>query len=222
MNLEISPRSVSSPSTIGRTAVLLLACLSYFVIGVIHPPDLQIGDKPDLYLAIHVLQLFSIWGVALGLWRLTQGIDNRAARVARAAILPYAIFYSAFDAVAGIAIGVVVLEANAMSASDREVMVQFLANLTENVFGFLLFFGAALTWLIAAIAASLALRGQAHFGAIALMILGALIFAVGHPQPTGPIGIGLFAAGVASLYLVSRASMPAPKTDGQALDAIAS
>jgi hypothetical protein len=33
------------------------------------------------------------------------------------------------------------------------------------------------------------------------MGLGALVFAVGHPKPTGPIGMGLFLAGIIWLEL---------------------
>jgi hypothetical protein len=33
------------------------------------------------------------------------------------------------------------------------------------------------------------------------MVLGALVFAVGHPKPTGPIGMSLFLAGLIWLEL---------------------
>ena len=41
-----------------------------------------------------------------------------------------------------------------------------------------------------------------------LMALGALIFAVGHPKPFGPIGMGLFLAGVVWLERSREAESP--------------
>jgi hypothetical protein len=38
------------------------------------------------------------------------------------------------------------------------------------------------------------------------MALGALVFAVGHPKPTGPIGMALFLAGVAWIELRPEAA----------------
>jgi len=192
-----------------KSSVLYLAAFSYFVIGVVHPIELEIGDDADLYIAIHVVQLFSIWGIALGLWFLIEGIENRAATIARAAILPYAVFYSAFDAIAGIATGLVVLEANSMSPDDQEAMRRFMDGLSENVFGYALYFSSGLTWLVVAGAASLALKGQVHWGAIALMVVGAAIFAVGHPFPPGPVGISLFVAGLTWFHIARSHAQPA-------------
>jgi hypothetical protein len=192
-----------------KGSVLYLAALSYFVIGIVHPIELNIGDDPDLYIVIHVVQLFSIWGIALGLWFLTEGIENRAATIARAAILPYAVFYSAFDAIAGIATGLVVLESNGMSLADQETMKRFMDGLMDTAFGYALYFGSGLTWLVAAGAAGLALKGQVHGGAIALMVVGAAIFAVGHPFPPGPVGISLFAAGLTWFHIARTHARPA-------------
>ena len=192
-----------------KSSVLYLAAFSYFVIGVVHPIELEIGDDADLYIAIHVVQLFSIWGIALGLWFLIEGIENRAATIARAAILPYAVFYSAFDAIAGIATGLVVLEANSMSPDDQEAMRRFMDGLSENIFGYALYFSSGLTWLVVAGAASLALKAQVHWGAIALMLVGTAIFAVGHPFPPGPIGISLFVAGLTWFHIARSHAQPA-------------
>lgn len=192
-----------------KSSILYLAALSYFVIGVVHPIELNIGDDPDLYIVIHVVQLFSIWGVAAGLWFLTEGIDNRAATIARAAILPYAVFYSAFDAIAGIATGLVVLESNSMSLTDQETMRRFMDGLLDSAFGYALYFSSGLTWLVAAVAASLALKGQVHWGAIALMVVGAAIFAVGHPFPPGPVGISLFVGGLTWFHIARTNAQPA-------------
>jgi hypothetical protein len=58
-----------------------------------------------------------------------------------------------------------------------------------------------LIWLAAALAVVIALRKGAPRPALVLMGLGAAVFAVAHPQPTGPIGMGLFLVDVAWLEL---------------------
>ncbi|MGH3029399.1 MAG: hypothetical protein ACRDNE_01275 [Gaiellaceae bacterium] len=67
--------------------------------------------------------------------------------------------------------------------------------------GYVFYFATGLFWLAAALAVVIALRKSAPRPALVLMGLGAAVFAVGHPQPTGPVGMALFLAGVAWLEL---------------------
>ena len=59
-----------------------------------------------LWIAIHVVQLLLILLLAAVYW-LTEGLTSTAARC-RVALLPYLVFYSAFDAVVGLSNGLVV------------------------------------------------------------------------------------------------------------------
>ena len=52
---------------------------------------------------------------------------------------------------------------------------------------------------------------QAVFWITAAMVLGAIVFAFGHPGPPGPIGMGLFLLGIAWLELRPREER-APET----------
>jgi hypothetical protein len=178
--------------------------ISYIIIGAVHPMELKVGDEASLYIVIHIVQLFSIWGMALTFWWLVEGIDNTGAKVARFAVLPYAIAYATLDAIAGIALGLTVQAANNAPAADQEAVTRLFDELYVDgvsIEGLALFLAASLLWLLAAGAAALAHRGRAPSGAIALMLIGAAIFTVGHPFPTGPIGMSLFLAGLAWLYL---------------------
>ena len=65
-----------------------------------------VGDETGLFIWLHIAQLFLIGGRAYLLWLLVEGFDSRAARVARALILPFVILYTALDAVLGIAWGI--------------------------------------------------------------------------------------------------------------------
>lgn len=120
-------------------------------------------------------------------------------------ILPYVITYTALDAIAGIAMGTVVEKANALQAADQAAAGRLIDAVREpTVAGYVFYFATALIWFAAALAIVIALRKSGPRPALVLMGLGAAVFAVGHPQPTGPIGMGLFLAGLAWLELRPR------------------
>ena len=54
---------------------------------------------------IHVVQLLLILLLAVAIHWLTDGLTSTAARISRVALLPYLVFYSAFDAGVGRATG---------------------------------------------------------------------------------------------------------------------
>jgi cytochrome bd-type quinol oxidase subunit 2 len=191
-------------NSLTRNLVIFGAPLSYVAIGAVHPLELSVGDDPDLYIGIHFVQLFSIWGMALLLRYLIEGVDNRAARVARVAILPYAIVYSALDGMAGVAVGVLVRLANGMTIVEQQAFQRLLDQAETDPFVLILNLATAVCWLVAAVAAVLSLRSRAPAGALALLLIGAAIFAVGHPFPPGPIGMMLFIGGLAWLQLSQR------------------
>jgi hypothetical protein len=76
------------------------------------------GDTPDIYtglkghaglwIAIHVVQLLLILLLAVAVCWLTDGLTSTAATISRVALLPYLVFYCAFDAVVGLSNGLVV------------------------------------------------------------------------------------------------------------------
>jgi hypothetical protein len=98
--------------------------------------------------------------------------------------------------------GEVVATANALPAADQAAAGRLIDDLREvEVTGYLFYAAVGLAWLGAAFSAIVAVRKRAPSPALVLMGLGALVFAVGHPKPTGPIGMGLFLAGIIWLEL---------------------
>jgi hypothetical protein len=195
-----------------RRGFLFLGVIGYFVIGAIHPDDVKVGDETSLYLWIHFLQPVLILSLAWGIWLLVKDLPGRAAQVARIAIVPYAIAYSAFDAIAGIAIGTVVREANSMSAAEGAVVQRIFDDadgVTVAISAGVLVAGG-LAWFVMAFAAALAVKPIGGLGPTLLMTIGAAIFAVGHPFPPGPIGIALFGLGIAWLELRRASAATAP------------
>ena len=61
-----------------------------------------------------------------------------------------------------------------------------------------------------ALAAAIAVKPIGGLGPTLLMAIGAAIFAIGHPFPTGPIGITLFGLGIAWLE-IRREAAKAPE-----------
>jgi hypothetical protein len=186
-----------------RRTILFGTPLLYLVLGVIHPmEDPRLGDPTQVFIALHFAQLFLIAGLAWSLWLLVDGLESRAATVTRVLIVPYVILYTALDSIAGIGMGSFVQIANDLPAAEQALADEIMTELDEpDVAGYATYVAAGLSWFAAAFAATRALRGHAPTGALVLMALGALIFAVGHPKPPGPVGMALFLAGVIWLEL---------------------
>jgi uncharacterized membrane protein YccF (DUF307 family) len=191
-----------------RRGFLFLAVAGYVVLGAVHPANIEVGDETTLYLGLHLVQPVLILLLAWGIWLLVKGLPGRAAQVARVAIVPYAIAYSMLDAIAGVALGQVVREANGMSAGDAAAVQRLLdgGNGGTDYIGIVIFVASGLTWFAMAFAAALAVKQIGGLGPTLLMAIGAAIFAVGHPFPPGPIGIALFGLGVAWLELKREAA----------------
>ena len=67
-----------------------------------------------------VAQLVLMPFLAAGVWMLLDGLQSVAAWVARSALVLWLVFFSAFDAVAGIATGVLTRHANTSPATNRK------------------------------------------------------------------------------------------------------
>lgn len=195
--------------TLLRRSFFAVAVLGYIVIGAIHPADIKVGDDTALYIGIHVVQPLFILLLAWGTWLLVKDLPGRAAQVARIAIVPYAIAYSMFDAIAGVALGQVVRHANGLSAEDAAV-IQRAMDAGPDYLGFAFFIASDLSWFAMALAAALAVRQIGGRGPTVLMAIGAAIFGIAHPFPTGPVGIALFGLGLFWLE-VRREAVKAPE-----------
>jgi uncharacterized membrane protein YccF (DUF307 family) len=193
-----------------RRACFLVAVVGYFIIGVIHPAEIAVGDDTTLYIGIHLVQPFFILLLAWGTWLLVKDLPGRAAQVARIAIVPYAIAYSMFDAIAGVALGGIVRLANDASAADAAAVQRLMDSGTDYV-GMVLFAASDLSWFVMALAAAIAVKPIGGRGPTLLMAIGAAIFAIAHPFPPGPIGIALFGLGIAWLEL-RREAAKSPET----------
>jgi len=188
-----------------RRGFFAIAIVGYFIIGVIHPAEIEVGDETTLYIGIHLVQPVFILLLAWGIWLLVKDLPGRAAQVARVAIVPYAIAYSMFDAIAGVALGGTVRLANDAPAADAAAVQRLMDTGTDYV-GIVIFAASGLSWFVMALAAAIAVKQIGGLGPTLLMAIGAAIFAVGHPFPPGPIGIAIFGLGVAWLEVRREAA----------------
>ena len=183
-----------------RRVILIGVPVLYVLLGLLHPTaNPELGDETDLFVGLHIAQLFLIMGLAYWLWFLVDGVEGRAATIARALIIPFVVAYTALDAILGIAWGIAAETANDLPAVDQSGagrLVDELISGDPDPRGLILYWGAGLLWLAVALTAVAALRNTAPLGALVLMSLGAAVFALGHAPPMGPVGMGLILAGI--------------------------
>jgi hypothetical protein len=202
-----------SRSTLQRIA-LFGGPLGYIALGLVHPvPDPTVGEDAGFFVFLHLVQPALIALLAYALWTLVEGLPGLAAKIARAAVIPFVLAYTMFDSVIGIAKGVIVQESATLTAADQAVVKGVLEG--DHWAGYVLYLSASLSWLVAAVAVAVAVHRVAPLRVSLLLGIGGLIFALAHPFPTGPVGMTLFLAGVV-LFQRGRQTRPA----GQAVPAL--
>lgn len=190
----------------GRRLLFYGVPLAVAALGLVHPGGItnpaadgdtflhMLGHQADLFVMVHLLQLVVFGLLALVVWHLTDGLRQRAATVSRVAVLVFVVFYTAFDSVAGIAVGVLVQRAQRLPAGDRAGASNLIEAYQDSwVVGELNVLAIVGTgaWLVALVAAAVALRRSgATWVVFVCLVLAGLVFSVGHPAPFGPMGMG--------------------------------
>lgn len=196
-------------------AFLIGVPLAWAVLLLFHPS----GDGTQIYqdiegnvtamLVVHIGTMFFIPLMAAAVYLLLRGVEGTAARVARFALVPFVVFYGVWEALQGIATGLLTSEVDDLSGSQvttGETLIQdFAENPLVRDFGVFSTIGS-LSLIVALIAAGVALRraGAPQPVAVLLGISGVLITA--HPPPFGPTGLVLF---VIAVVLYARSHAPA-------------
>ncbi|HEX9855435.1 MAG TPA: hypothetical protein VGC47_08985 [Acidimicrobiia bacterium] len=197
--------NASSDGGYGRRVLVLLAVVLAAVWGVavLFHPSSYTGTSNARWLGIHYLQLFIAPFVAIGVLHVLDGISGAWALVARISIVAWAAWFSAFDAVAGIATGILSGEGE-MTAADA----LFDSGAVGGTMSLLGVLGQGM-WLIVALAAGLALRRSgAKTITYVAMFVSALIF-----FHLGPAAAGYLALAVALwTALPATQGAPVPRT----------
>jgi hypothetical protein len=170
-----------------------------------------VSDNLTAWLAIHYSGALFFPLMALVIWTLIRGLPGRAATIARCALPVYAVFYTVWEAIFGIATGLLADTGGDLSGAERRGAQEAVQDIVASpIFGESGVFSAvgSLAWWTAIAAAILALK---HAGvrrsALVLLGLGGLLSF--HIAPIGPIAlVCLSAAGL--MIERHRAAAPSP------------
>jgi hypothetical protein len=200
-----------------QAAFIIGVPLAWAVLLLFHPNGevdqiyLSLRDQVTAALVVHIGMMLFIPLMAGGIYLLLRGVEGTAARVSRIALVPFVVFFSAWETLQGTANGILVNELNRLSEQERAAGSRLIQDFAESplvrdlgVFASI----ASLSILIAMIAAGIALRR--HAGAplavpILLGLFGVLIG--GHPPPFGPIALVCFVAAVVIFWRSQPATM---------------
>jgi hypothetical protein len=154
-----------------------------------------------------MIQLSLIGLMALAVYLLTDGLEGRPVNVSRWAIGVFAVFFSAYDATAGIATGLVLRNAQGLLAEAQATIYEAVKDLPGLSLAFSLSIVGTGAWVVAVIAAAIALRrAGASRGPFALLILAGVCLMGEHSFPWGTLAFGCFFAATAWLELDPRTS----------------
>lgn len=191
--------------------------LAWGILLLFHPG----GDGKHIYadinanitawMTVHLGMLVFIPLMAAAVYLLLRDIEGTAAKVSRIALVPFVIFYGAWETLQGIGNGALVDQVNDLAASERAVGVALVQDFAESPLvkdmGVLAVPGT-LGLVVALIAAGVALHREAGAPLAVPVLLGISGFLIAaHPPPFGPTGLALFIVAVL-LFVRSRPAAP--------------
>jgi hypothetical protein len=180
------------PATL-RRALLLVPPLAFAAFEGIHPrPDVNaeaVMDVATWFAGFHAIQLVLIGLVALSVLLLADEFGAAGAWSTRLGIGIFLIFFSAYDAVAGVATGLAMRNARDLPAAQQEGVWQTVKDWPGlDVPVFSLNVVGTLGWVVALIAVALAARraGAARAEWIFIALAGVFLLG-GHPLRLGTL-----------------------------------
>jgi hypothetical protein len=179
--------------------------LLWAILVLFHPnpseasPFEGINDVVDRWLIIHVGQLLLAPLVFLAVWRLLDGLHSTAATISRAALVVWAVFFSAYDTVQGVATGLLARYGDSVAGEEQAAVagaLEYLVNDSQlgGNFSVLAALGQG-SWLVVAMAAAVALHKAGAGRAVVAATCLSVLFAI-HTAPAAGGMLALFLAGL--------------------------
>ena len=169
-----------------------------------------LAPQIERWLAVHYLQLVLVPLLAMVLFAVLRGAIGPWAATARVATYAFAVYYTVFDSLAGLAVGSLVQHAATLGPADQAVVVPNIQWLFRHpiIGGIgLIAIAATTAWLVACLAGAIALR---HLGlptsAQACLALSGVLLTPTHAAPFGPLAFTLFAL---ATWIATRNCAPA-------------
>jgi hypothetical protein len=192
-------------------AFVTAAPLAWAVLLVFHP----VGDTTAFYPTItesitrwqtvHLGMMLFIPMMGGALYLLLRGVGGGAARVGRIAVVPFVLFYGAFELLVGVGTGMLVTEVDALPESQRALGAELVEDFAGSPIPLAFTVIGGLSLVTAMLATGIALSNTAtglrRFAPLVLLGLSAPLIGI-HEPPAGPIGLVLFvgAALLAATY----------------------
>ena len=204
-----------SGHTVLRRLVLLGTPLALAVLEIFHPERpggaSEAVEQGVWFMWFHIIQVPLIGLIALAAYLLTDGLEGRAVSVSRWATGVFAVFFSAYDAAAGIGTGYALRNAQGLSAEAQAAVYGVVKDLPLISLPFVLSVVGSLAWTVALVAAAIALRrAGASRGPFILLALAGVFLMGGHPYPYGTLAFGSFFLAAAWLELAERVTTKEP------------
>jgi hypothetical protein len=203
---------------LSRAEVVLIVAVpgAWAVLLVFHPTGEGeefypiVRDQVSAWLVVHVGTLVLVPSLAGVVYLLLRGSDGVAALVSRIALAVFAVFYTAWEVLIGLGTGILVDQVNALPAGERATGARLVEDFTDSSLIRTFELIGAFAWLIAVVAAGVALFRRAAAGnsvAVVLLLLVSAVPIVWHVPPFGPVGLALF---ITAVLLVLRRRSPGP------------
>ena len=179
-----------------RRALLLAPPLALAALEVIHPrPELNVRSVMDVatwFMAFHLIQLALVGLVGLWVLLLADSFGRAAAWTTRVGVGAFLVFFSAYDALAGIATGYALRTARDLSPEGQEAVWEVVKDWPGlDPVAFPLTIVAIFGWLLALVPlAVVARRSGAPRLQWALIALAGIFLMGGHPAPFGTLAFG--------------------------------
>jgi hypothetical protein len=192
-----------------RRLFLVATPLALAVVLWWHPAggeDVYEGVRDDVgaWLFVHTALLLFTPLLGLAAFLLLSGLKSLAATVSRIAVVFFLVFYTAYETTIGVGTGVLVDYANGLPAAEQAVVADAIQDYNRNWISadpsVALVLGS-LGWVVAMVAAAVALRRAGAGWPVTALVGLAALFAI-HPPPIGPVGLACFAA---AAVLIERA-----------------
>jgi hypothetical protein len=168
----------------------------------------EISGSVTPWLVIHYAGAIFFPLMALVVWLLIRDTSGRAATIARVALPVYAVFYTVWEAIFGIANGMLADSGNHLSGAERQGVAETVEDIVSSPFfgesGVFVSVGS-LAWWTAIAAAIMALKhaGATRLPLVLLGLGGLLVFHV----PIGPPALCCLSA---AAYVIERRRASAP------------
>ena len=183
-----------------RRVLLLIPPLALAGLEILHPqPDETVQalmDASTWFAGFHVIQLALTGLVGLSVLLLADSFGRASAWVTRLGVGVFLVFFSAYEAIAGIGTGLAMRSARDLSPVQQEGVFDVVKDWSAVGAPFALSIVGTLGWVVAVGALAFAARRQGALRREWILILLAAVFLLGgHPFPAGTLAFGCLFVG---------------------------